>query len=248
MLTLPSSIFISAHSFNSSEPSHNPLFRIFLLCSRRRPRDRVRPPTSTLHMKMIWYEYYIDWHCSNLQPVTCFKAGGYSLFMYYASWPVAHTLFPIGLLCITLGYILRSTVSTRPSSYSSHRRVDICYVTLTTDIGTSQYNTSDSMRMVIRSTGNVQVRKVYLTQFCDMKSIVALYCSSHSTRLDRWLSWWYPVYILLNLIHCFWTRTTQRVFPFNFYLCNCIYFHVQHPPCRKLWNCGRLLNLNVDQL
>ena len=164
MLTLPSSIFISAHSFNSckwlfsSEPSHNPLFRIFLLCSRLRPRDRVRPPTSTLHMKMIWNEYYIDWHCSNLQPVTCFKAGGYSLFMYYASWPVAHTLFPIGLLCITLGYILRSTVSTRPSSYSSHRRVDICYVTLTTDIrkrdttvhrfrsiqlvlGTSQYNT-----------------------------------------------------------------------------------------------------------
>ena len=139
--------FISAHSFNSckwlfsSEPSHNPLFRIFLLCSRLRPRDRVRPPTSTLHMKMIWYEYYIDWHCSNLQPVTCFKAGGYSLFMYYASWPVAHTLFPIGLLCITLGYILRSTVSTRPSSYSSHRRVGICYVTLTTDIGTSQYNT-----------------------------------------------------------------------------------------------------------
>ena len=95
------------------------------------------------------------------------------------------------------------------------------------------------MRMVIRSTGNVQVRKVYLTQFCDMKSIVALYCSSHSTRLDRWLSWWYPVYILLNLIHCFWTRTTQRVFPFNFYLCNCIYFHVQYPPCRKLWNCGK---------
>ena len=95
------------------------------------------------------------------------------------------------------------------------------------------------MRMVIRSTGNVQVRKVYLTQFCDMKSIVALYCSSHSTRLDRWLSWWYPVYILLNPIHCFWTRTTQRVFPFNFYLCNCIYFHVQHPPCRKLWNCGK---------
>ena len=148
MLTLPSSIFISAHSFNSckwlfsSEPSHNPLFRIFLLCSRLRPRDRVRPPTSTLHMKMIWNEYYIDWHCSNLQPVTCFKAGGYSLFMYYASWPVAHTLFPIGLLCITLGYILRSTVSTRPSSYSSHRRVGICYVTLTTDIGTlSQYNT-----------------------------------------------------------------------------------------------------------
>ena len=95
------------------------------------------------------------------------------------------------------------------------------------------------MRMVIRSTGNVQVRKVYLTQFCDMKSIVALYCSSHSTRLDRWLSWWYPVYILLNLIHCFWTRTTQRVFPFNFYLCNCTYFHVQYPPCRKLWNCGK---------
>ena len=95
------------------------------------------------------------------------------------------------------------------------------------------------MRMVIRSTGNVQVRKVYLTQFCDMKSIVALYCSSHSTRLDRWLSWWYPVYILLNPIHCFWTRTTQRVFPFNFYLCNCIYFHVQYPPCRKLWNCGK---------
>ena len=95
------------------------------------------------------------------------------------------------------------------------------------------------MRMVIRSTGNVQVRKVYLTQFCDMKSIVALYCSSHSTRLDRWLSWWYPVYILLNPIHCFWTRTTQRVFPFNFYLCNCTYFHVQYPPCRKLWNCGK---------
>ena len=139
--------FVSTHGFNrcnwlfSSQPSHNHLLRIFLLCSRLRPRDRVRPPTSTLHMKMIWNEYYIDWHCSNLQPVTCFKAGGYSLFMYYASWPVAHTLFPIGLLCITLGYILRSTVSTRPSSYSSHRRVGICYVTLTTDIGTSQYNT-----------------------------------------------------------------------------------------------------------